>query len=133
MSAEIDATPTPAPQHDGNGSRRSGSRATTSPEAERQAALREAERAAEVARTALAEALRTVVRGMVDTATRRRAEYSTDASNYRVVPEAVVYPHDADDVVAALDVLRELEVPITARGAGTSVAGNSLGPGVVLD
>ncbi|KON71526.1 dimethylmenaquinone methyltransferase [Cellulosimicrobium cellulans F16] len=133
MSAEIDATPTPAPQHHGNGSRRSGSRATTSPEAERAAALREAERAADVARTALAEALRTVVRGGVDSSTRRRAEYSTDASNYRVVPEAVVYPQDADDVVAALDVLRELEVPVTARGAGTSVAGNSIGPGVVLD
>ncbi len=58
------------------------------------------------------------MRGTVDTATRRRAEYSTDASNYRVVPEAVVYPQDADDVVAALDVLRELEVPVTARGAG---------------
>ncbi|MDO8145543.1 FAD-binding and (Fe-S)-binding domain-containing protein [Isoptericola sp. 178] len=71
--------------------------------------------------------------GTVDSSTRRRAEYSTDASNYRVVPDLVVFPRSTDEVVAALDVLRELEVPVTARGAGTSVAGNSVGPGVVLD
>ncbi|MBD8079811.1 FAD-binding protein [Cellulosimicrobium arenosum] len=97
------------------------------------AAEREARRAADAARTALAEALRTVTRGAVDSSTRRRAEYSTDASNYRVVPEVVVYPQDADDAVAALGVVRELGLPITARGAGTSVAGNAVGPGVVLD
>ncbi|MFC8922635.1 FAD-binding and (Fe-S)-binding domain-containing protein [Cellulosimicrobium sp. NPDC057127] len=95
--------------------------------------MREAKEAADAARVALAAALRTVTRGAVDASTRRRAEYSTDASNYRVVPEVVVYPRDVDDVVAALDVARELEVPITARGAGTSVAGNSVGPGVVVD
>ncbi|WP_402468819.1 FAD-binding and (Fe-S)-binding domain-containing protein [Isoptericola aurantiacus] len=71
--------------------------------------------------------------GVVDTTTRRRAEYSTDASNYRVVPDVVAYPSSTDDVVAALEVLRELGVPVTARGAGTSVAGNAVGPGVVLD
>src|SRR5690606_12311190 len=43
------------------------------------------------------------------------------------------FPASTDDVVAALEVLRELGVPVTARGAGTSVAGNSVGPGVVLD
>lgn len=96
-------------------------------------ARRAAERAAEEARAAVATALRTVVEGEVDSGTRRRAEYSTDASNYRVVPEVVVYPRSTDDVVHALDVLRELKVPVTARGAGTSVAGNAVGPGVVLD
>ncbi|PZR51680.1 FAD-binding oxidoreductase [Xylanimonas oleitrophica] len=95
--------------------------------------MREAERAAAVAREAVADALRAVVSGDVDTSSRRRAEYSTDASNYRVLPDAVVYPRSTEDVVAALDVLRELEVPVTARGAGTSVAGNAVGPGVVLD
>ncbi|PFG44430.1 FAD/FMN-containing dehydrogenase [Isoptericola jiangsuensis] len=101
--------------------------------AAQQEAEREARRAAADAREAVATALRTVVAGAVDTTTRRRAEYSTDASNYRVVPEVVVYPTSPDDVVAALDVLRELRVPVTARGAGTSVAGNSIGPGAVLD
>jgi len=99
----------------------------------RRAAERAAERAADEARNAVAAALRTVVTGEVDASARRRAEYSTDASNYRVVPEVVVYPRTTDDVVRALEVLRELEVPVTARGAGTSVAGNAVGPGVVLD
>ena len=102
-------------------------------EEQRKAARREADRAAETAREAVAGALRTVVGGAVDISSRRRAEYSTDASNYRVVPQGVLFPESTDDVVAALEVLRELKIPITARGAGTSVAGNSVGPGVVLD
>jgi FAD/FMN-containing dehydrogenase/Fe-S oxidoreductase len=69
----------------------------------------------------------------VDTSTRRRAEYSTDASLYRVPPLAVAYPRDGDEVVAALAVARHLGVALTARGGGTSIAGNAVGPGIVLD
>jgi len=69
----------------------------------------------------------------VDASTRRRAEYTTDASNYRVVPQAVVFPRTAEDVVAVMGVCARLGVPVTARGGGTSVAGNAIGPGVVLD
>ncbi|MDM7855339.1 FAD-binding and (Fe-S)-binding domain-containing protein [Cellulomonas alba] len=83
--------------------------------------------------TDVVAALRAAVRGSVDDSSRRRAEYSTDASNYRVVPRVVVFPLDTDDVLAALEVSRTLGVPLTARGAGTSVAGNSIGPGIVLD
>ncbi|ROR72474.1 FAD-binding and (Fe-S)-binding domain-containing protein [Bogoriella caseilytica] len=77
--------------------------------------------------------LRTAVSGEVDASPRRRAEYSTDASNYRVAPQVVVAPRDADDVLAALDVARRTGTPVTARGGGTSTAGNSIGPGMVLD
>ncbi len=69
----------------------------------------------------------------VDASTRRRAEYSSDAGNYRVVPRTVVFPHSADDVEAALSVCRRLGLPLTCRGAGTSTAGNSVSSGVVLD
>ena len=69
----------------------------------------------------------------VDGSALRRAEYSTDASNYRVVPRAVVFPRDADEVAAAVEVARKHGVPVTARGGGTSVAGNAVGPGIVLD
>ena len=62
-----------------------------------------------------------------------RAAYSTDASLYRLLPTAVVRPHDRDEVIAALAACRELSVPVTSRGAGTSIAGNSIGTGVVLD
>jgi len=62
-----------------------------------------------------------------------RALYAQDASNYRVVPLAVVAPRNADDVAALLQVCRHHGVPVTPRGGGTSVAGNAIGPGVILD
>jgi FAD/FMN-containing dehydrogenase/Fe-S oxidoreductase len=82
---------------------------------------------------ALAAALRRAGIAEVDDSTRRRAEYSTDASNYRVVPSVVVFPQHTDEVLAALEVARQLEVPFTSRGGGTSTAGNSIGAGVVVD
>jgi len=61
------------------------------------------------------------------------AAYSSDASLYRVPPLAVVRPRDAAEVAAVLAACREHGVPVTARGGGTSVAGNAIGPGVLLD
>jgi len=92
-----------------------------------------APRSSSASTTDLAAALRAAVAGEVDSAPRRLAEYSTDASNYRVVPRVVVFPLDADDVIAAHRVARETGTPITMRGGGTSVAGNAIGPGIVLD
>lgn len=62
-----------------------------------------------------------------------RGMFSSDASLYRVQPKAVVRPRRDDDVCAAVQVALSHGVPVTARGAGTSVAGNSIGPGLVLD
>ncbi|MFG3720861.1 FAD-binding and (Fe-S)-binding domain-containing protein [Streptomyces massasporeus] len=59
--------------------------------------------------------------------------YAYDASNYRVPPRAVVFPRSAEDVVAVVRACREAGVPVTARGGGTSMAGNAVGAGVVLD
>jgi FAD/FMN-containing dehydrogenase/Fe-S oxidoreductase len=86
-----------------------------------------------VAVTELVAALRRAGVAEVDDSARRRAEYSSDASNYRVVPAAVAYPRDPDEVAAALDVCRGLGTPLTMRGAGTSIVGNAIGPGLVLD
>lgn len=62
-----------------------------------------------------------------------RAVYASDASLYRVPPRVVVRPHDHDEVAAVLDVARRTGVPLTARGGGTSIAGNAIGAGIVLD
>jgi FAD/FMN-containing dehydrogenase/Fe-S oxidoreductase len=62
-----------------------------------------------------------------------RSLYASDASLYRIPPRAVVHPRDADDVLAVLAVGREYAVPVTMRGAGTSIAGNAIGPGIVVD
>ena len=63
----------------------------------------------------------------------RRAEYTTDASNYRIAPTVVVFPRHRDEVAAALATAGRFGLPVTARGGGTSTAGNSIGAGVVLD
>ncbi|GAA3343015.1 FAD-binding and (Fe-S)-binding domain-containing protein [Amorphoplanes nipponensis] len=59
--------------------------------------------------------------------------YASDASLYRIPPLAVVRPRHVDEVAAALAVARATGVPLTSRGAGTSVAGNAVGRGIVLD
>ncbi|HEX5862453.1 MAG TPA: FAD-binding oxidoreductase, partial [Nocardioides sp.] len=69
----------------------------------------------------------------VDDSTLARALYSSDASLYRVVPQVVVRPRHADEILATLDAARALGVPLTARGAGTSIAGNAVGAGIVVD
>ncbi|MBB4891841.1 FAD/FMN-containing dehydrogenase/Fe-S oxidoreductase [Streptomyces olivoverticillatus] len=84
-------------------------------------------------REGLERALRAAVRGKVAFDAGSRALVTMDASNYRRVPLGVVAPFDADDVAAALAVCREFEVPVVARGGGTSVAGQATGEGVVLD
>ncbi|WP_260868000.1 FAD-binding and (Fe-S)-binding domain-containing protein [Streptomyces sp. SAJ15] len=81
----------------------------------------------------LSRALRQVVRGEVEFDPSSRALMTMDASNYRRVPVGVVAPRDADDVAAALAVCREHGTPVVARGAGTSIAGQATGTGVVLD
>ncbi|HYN17899.1 MAG TPA: FAD-binding oxidoreductase, partial [Actinomycetes bacterium] len=83
--------------------------------------------------TELAAALRRAGVAEVDASARRRAEYSTDASLYRVPPALVAFPRDTDEVVAVVETCLELGVPLTARGAGTSLAGNAVGRGVVMD
>jgi FAD/FMN-containing dehydrogenase/Fe-S oxidoreductase len=62
-----------------------------------------------------------------------RAIYATDSSNYRQVPIGVVFPRTAEDVVAALKVCAEHDVPVLGRGAGTSLAGQACNAAVVFD
>lgn len=69
----------------------------------------------------------------IDTTTLTRAMYSSDASLYRVVPKVVVRPRDVDEVLAVVDACRVTGTPLTSRGAGTSIAGNAVGTGVVMD
>jgi len=71
--------------------------------------------------------------GEVDASRRRRVEYSSDASLYRVVPQVVVFPRHVDEIQPIVDLSRTAGVPLTARGAGTSIAGNAVGAGLVVD
>jgi FAD/FMN-containing dehydrogenase/Fe-S oxidoreductase len=81
----------------------------------------------------LVAALREAGVADADGSTLARALYSSDASLYRVEPRVVVRPRSVDELVATVAVARESGTPLTMRGAGTSIAGNAVGPGIVVD
>jgi FAD/FMN-containing dehydrogenase/Fe-S oxidoreductase len=59
--------------------------------------------------------------------------YATDASLYRRLPVAALRARNADDVTAAVAACAMHRVPLTMRGAGTSLAGQTVGRGLVVD
>ena len=59
--------------------------------------------------------------------------YASDASVYEIRPLGVVRPRGLADVVACVQYAAENEIPLHARGAGTGLAGESIGPGLVID
>ncbi len=66
-----------------------------------------------------------------DLTTRRL--YSTDASIYQIEPLGVVLPKTVADLHAAVQIATEMRIPVTPRGGGTSLSGQSIGPGLVID
>lgn len=62
-----------------------------------------------------------------------RGRYATDASIYQVMPVGVFVPRTAEDARIALDICRDLKVPIVPRGGGTSQCGQTVGAGLVID
>jgi len=62
-----------------------------------------------------------------------RGRYSTDASIYQIDPVGIFIPRQERDIAAAIDIARELAVPVLARGAGTSQCGQTVGAALVID
>ncbi len=62
-----------------------------------------------------------------------RLAYAHDASIYRVVPIGVVRPRNEADVIALLHHSNDTKTPITFRTAGTSLSGQSIGPGYIAE
>jgi FAD/FMN-containing dehydrogenase/Fe-S oxidoreductase len=74
-----------------------------------------------------------LVRGEVFADLIHRVAFSTDASSYRIVPQCVVAPRDASDVVAVVQYAAAQGLTVAPRGAGSGLAGESLCQGIVLD
>lgn len=87
----------------------------------------------ELKRDALGRHLRKHIQGEVRFDHTSRKLYSTDASIYQIEPLGVVIPRSVADLVATVQIAAELHVPITARGGGTSLSGQSIGSGIVVD
>jgi FAD/FMN-containing dehydrogenase/Fe-S oxidoreductase len=62
-----------------------------------------------------------------------RGRYATDASIYQITPVGVFVPRSSADVKIALEICRDLAVPVVARGGGTSQCGQTTGAGLVID
>ncbi len=77
--------------------------------------------------------LRGRIRGEARADRLSRALYSTDASIYQMTPAGVVFPRAVDDVCETVRVCARLAAPLTARGAGTGLAGGAVNIGVQLD
>jgi FAD/FMN-containing dehydrogenase/Fe-S oxidoreductase len=77
--------------------------------------------------------LRGVIKGELLFDDLSRAIYSTDASIFQVKPFAVAVPCDTDDLQTLVRYAAEHHLPLIPRGAGTGVAGESLGNGIVVD
>jgi len=102
-------------------------------------------KSAQVDAEGLAEALRAQIQGRVRGNVRdgvrdnvrfdrgTRALYATDGSNYRQVPIGVVFPRDAEDVLATVALCRQFGAPLLCRGGGTSLAGQCCNVAVILD
>ncbi len=82
---------------------------------------------------ALARRLRTETRGEVLFDTASRGRYATDASIYQITPVGAFVPTTPEDVTTALAIARELQVPVLARGGGTSQCGQTTGAALVVD
>jgi FAD/FMN-containing dehydrogenase/Fe-S oxidoreductase len=81
----------------------------------------------------LYQALKMRVTGEVRFDRASRLMYSTDASIYEIEPIGVVIPGTHEDVFATMEVARDFQVPVLPRGAGTSLAGQTVGDAVVID
>jgi FAD/FMN-containing dehydrogenase/Fe-S oxidoreductase len=82
---------------------------------------------------ALAQRLRAETEGEVLFDAASRGRYATDASIYQIMPAGVLVPRNERDITAALQIARELKVPVLARGAGTSQCGQTVGAALVID
>ncbi len=82
---------------------------------------------------ALQEALESSIEGEIRFDLVSRSIYSTDASVYQIIPTGVVIPRSREDVIQTVKLANEYGTSITARGGGTSQAGQAVGEGLQLD
>ncbi len=77
--------------------------------------------------------LKPAFKGDIYTSETMRLLYATDASAYREMPMAVVRPKDKEDIALLIKFANENKIPLIPRTAGTSLAGQVVGSGVIVD
>jgi len=77
--------------------------------------------------------LRKSLKGELFTDSSHKIMYSTDASAYKETPLAVALPKDDEDIKTLVNFAHRTKIPIIPRGGGTSLAGQVVGSGIVVD
>ena len=87
----------------------------------------------DIERQRVQDDLRGILAGDVDCDAITSQLYASDASIYEMVPLGVICPRNINDVVTAAQYASSNDLSVHPRGAGSGVAGESLGRGLVLD
>jgi len=74
-----------------------------------------------------------MARSIVLRDTLHRIAYATDASTYRELPEGVAYPESESDILELIRYAKEHGASLIPRAGGTSIAGQVVGRGIVVD
>ena len=77
--------------------------------------------------------LKKMIVGELRTDLATRKLYSTDGSIYQIEPLGVVFPRVADDLPAIVQLAADHKIPILPRGSGSSLAGQAIGPALIID
>jgi len=79
------------------------------------------------------ETLKNILEGELYTDLLHKSMYATDASVYRKIPQAVAFPKNHEDIKKLIDYSRKNNTTLIPRTAGTSLAGQCVGDGIVVD
>ena len=81
----------------------------------------------------IAKEVKSIVRGKVLFDDFSRGRYSTDSSLYQMTPLGAVLPEDTADVLELMNYSQRNNIPLLARGGGSSQCGQTVGECIVLD
>lgn len=81
----------------------------------------------------LAAELRRQIQGEIRTDLASRLLYSTDASIYQIEPLGVAFPKNGEELARIVEVCARYRTPVLARGSGSSLAGQAIGPALIVD
>jgi FAD/FMN-containing dehydrogenase/Fe-S oxidoreductase len=82
---------------------------------------------------AVVKELKSAITGEVKIDPVTRVLYSTDASIHQIKPLGVVFPHYAEELIPIVNICSRYKIPIIARGSGSSLAGQAIGEGLIID
>ena len=77
--------------------------------------------------------LKNEIKGGVKTDPVTRVLYSTDASIHKIEPIGVAFPRDLDELQKIVALANEYQIPLIPRGSGSSLAGQAIGKGLIID